>query len=103
MTEEFAGSTMITFSGRSSGGLTFVHDGEAASAFVVLNTCPPRPGGGASKLPYAAYNVFAFRGSNARLFTVRIGRFAPTVRSVQRVPPVVVNQIRPAVPSALVP
>src|SRR5688572_12340131 len=100
MTDGFAGSTMMTFSGRSSGGVTFVQVREAASAFVVLKICPLRPP--ESKLPYAAYNVFGFRGSNARLFTVRVGRLAP-VTLVQLVPPLVVSQIVPSVPSALVP
>src|SRR4030095_6878139 len=100
MSDGFAGSRMMTFAGRSSGGLTFVHAGEGASAFVVLNTCPLRPP--ESKLPYAAYNVLGFRGSNARLLTVRVGRLAP-VTLVQLVPPLVVSQIFPSVPSALVP
>src|SRR5687767_11479900 len=93
MIDGFTGSTMMTFSGRSSGGVTFVHAGEVASAFVVLKTWPLPPAE-STKLPYAAYKVFGFRGSNARLFTVRDGRFAPAM-FVQLPPPLVVNQICP--------
>src|SRR5262245_41358910 len=92
----------MTFSGRFSGGLTFVHAGEAACAFVVLKTC--RLGPSTSKLLYAAYNVFGSRGLTARLFTVRDGRSAPAM-FFQLLPPSVVNQMRPSFgrPSAFVP
>src|SRR4051812_32281524 len=89
------GSTMMTFSGRSSGGLTLDQVGDSASAFVVLNTWPLRRA--ASKLPYAAYRVFGFPGSKARLLTVRSGRFGALI-IVQLVPPLVVTQILPSLP-----
>src|SRR6266566_3084389 len=94
-------SRMMAFSGRSSGGLMLVHDTAPARAFVVLNTCPPRPGVAASKLPKATYSAFASPGSNARLLTVRPGRLPVDARSVQLLPPFVVNQTFPlTVPKA---
>jgi hypothetical protein len=86
-----SGSKAIELCGRLTGGLTSIHTGVGASAFVVWKTCPEWPGVEALNPDNVANATFGSTGSKSRSVTGRAGRLAVGSRSVHAPPPVVVS------------
>src|SRR5262249_47423799 len=81
------GSIATVLNGMLTGGVTFVHIGDAARAFVLLNTCPGLPGVASSNPDNVTYATFGSLAANAMAVTARFGTPSLGSKSDHDAPP----------------